>query len=90
MTQRPASHRSQSGCHNCAHVFRLDEYDSSPRYFCALNALPRPKSGSVAMDEMFDSFQSEEAYVREMDTWAAWSEPRAVQSWDTCDEWKAR
>ena len=86
---RPISHRSQSGCHNCAHAFVLSEYDEGLSYFCALDAPPRPKSGSVAMDEMFDTLQSDEDYMREMDTWKAWADPRAVSAWDTCDQWAA-
>ena len=51
--RRPQSYIVQDGCYNCAHAFKLSEYEVDDKYFCAFSVLRRPYCGSMYMDECF-------------------------------------
>ena len=77
----------QNGCHNCKHVFVKQEHDEEAYLFCNFNAPPRPKCGSVLMDECLSDFPvpvRRELYA----AWDAWARPRAVRSAGTCNNWE--
>jgi len=46
----------QNGCHDCAKVFKMPEFDSEAEFFCHRDKSPRPTSGSIALDEGHTSF----------------------------------
>jgi len=89
--------RALNGCHNCRHVFRYEEYDEGDTYYCALGALPRPRCGSVLMDESIyvQRLPDEErvsftARVRAAHAaWNEWSRDREVAAWGICDDWES-
>lgn len=80
------TYRVQSGCHNCAHVFRMVEYDEGDSYYCTLGAPPRPKCGSIAMGECVMPIGGK-AYMAENRAWDDWSDNREVDPSGTCDNW---
>jgi hypothetical protein len=81
---RPDSYREQDGCPHCAHVFRYDEYDEEPIYFCHVDGSKRPRCGSGAMDESQPWNKMLSA------AWCMWSTPRAVRSLGVCDLFERR
>lgn len=86
---RPNSYIIQSGCYNCANVFRMSEYDSPDTYFCHIDKSERPKCGSVSMRENWDHLSSE-FYGDQWDLWDAWAVDREVASWGICDNWELK
>jgi len=71
----------QCGCYMCRHAFVMHNYDCSPKYFCTLDAPPRPKCCSVAMNEKCKG--------DEYDTWYGWTKRRAVKPWGICRKFGA-
>lgn len=51
--KRPASYVVQPACANCKQVFVESDYDSGLTHYCTFGAPPRPRCGSVALNEAF-------------------------------------
>jgi hypothetical protein len=88
---RPESYSEQNGCHNCSRSFYMYEYDDGPQYYCAFKAGPRPKCGSVCMNEGFNSLTrrtSDKQYSKNMRRWDKWSDGRKVEAWGICGQYK--
>ena len=85
--RRPIGFRENSGCNNCAHVFRREEYECGDRLFCLDNAPPRPPCGSACMGEIF-GLGPNDKYVEKMHQWEMWSINRGVTPNSICDKWE--
>ena len=94
MSGKPKSYQENECCHNCKHVFQLQDYDSGSEYFCTFKSPTRPKCGSVFMQEIFGGMPSfyktigahNKAWITDDKAWDKWSKKRQVQAWGTCKE----
>ena len=80
----PTTYRAQNGCHNCKHVWERVDYDTTTNngdFYCTVDGLARPHSGSVALDTD-KGFDAEE--------WFTWSDAHFVQPVGICDKWQER
>lgn len=73
----------QPGCHMCKHVFIKREYDDPPQYYCTYEKPPRPKCGSVLMEEEFDYDTDEYEQWEEWDTI-----DKHVEPWGICKKFE--
>lgn len=63
-------YRCQHGCHDCRHVVCVYDYDEPERLYCGLDAPPRPRCGSVGMNELWYDFDRDyEATIRHREDW---------------------
>jgi hypothetical protein len=84
------NYKEQNGCHNCKRCFIFEEYDEDYKYFCTLNAPPRPKCGSTFMSSMRSEekwSKDKETRYKERATWEEWQEGKEVKAWGICDEY---
>lgn len=88
MSKLHASYKIRDACNNCRHCARVGEYDQGDDLYCAADGAPRPKSGSVAMDEsLLDLPPVEREKARE--AWREWSEGRVVDPDGWCELYQA-
>ena len=73
------NYRILNTCSDCKHCFIKNDYDCSDEYFCLLKNLetPRPKCGSVAMDERFTT-SPQTVFDVEYDAWFDWEQKNVV------------
>ena len=76
----------QNGCHNCAHVIHVGDYDEGTSHYCSFRAPKRPCCGSCAMHESFS--YSEKGFRRDYRAWEEWSKNREVAAPGYCNMWK--
>lgn len=76
-----------SVCPNCKHVWIMKEYECPNQYFCTLNAEPRPKCGSIFMEEDFPIGNDEE-WDRQFKIWDQWSIDNEVSVNGLCKFWE--
>lgn len=75
-------------CATCTHVFIKSEWEEGPEHFCTLGAPPRPRCGSVFMDEaIIDLPEPDQSAAYR--AWDAWEEPRRVRDFGLCDDYRA-
>lgn len=79
------SYRNQDGCWNCVFVFKYVEHDQYPEYYCTNHSEPRPKCGSLLLEEEFD-YQTEENYMQLTNNWEEWSKKHRVHSCGICNK----
>jgi hypothetical protein len=81
------SYAEHDGCHNCHYVFKFEEFDCSPDFYCTCGDQEnRPLSGSVYLGENFT--HSEMGWDHAYDMWQKWSKDnRLVRPWGTCLNW---
>jgi hypothetical protein len=90
MTAPVPNYREQTGCHNCCHVLEVTDFDdNSPYgiYYCTLNALPRPLSGSLAMGEGPRSRLAKQ-YGYDANAWCEWRNKHNAHPAGICDAWE--
>lgn len=73
------NYRITPTCYHCAHCFELYEWEEYNEYYCTLNALPRPKCDSHAMDE---------GHLCRLTEWLPWAEVNRVSVSGLCDAWQ--
>lgn len=84
MSKLPPTYEQQSGCRDCRHVFFRTDFGGEQNWYCTLDAPPRPRCGSVAMDEWsLDPPMDWQA-------WQDWKEGREVHPWGTCEQWEGK
>lgn len=88
-TKIDKSYKTQSACANCRYVFEYDEYDEHIRYYCALAKPTRPKSGSLALDEVVRPIGGVR-WRRALHAWDAWKEGRQVEPHGICDKYAVK
>lgn len=87
---KPKSYRAFKGnhCGCCKHVFRRDEYDECPTFYCTKGDLEeRPRCGSVLMKENYP-FNPDGTWMKPYELWETWAEIRQVEDYGCCDEFE--
>ena len=79
-------YHDQDGCHSCAHVFILYDYEEGREYYCTFNAPIRPRCGSGLMEDERWSYDTR-GFTKGMDSWGRWSKNREVQAYGICSTW---
>jgi len=69
-------------CGNCKRCFIMQEYDEFNAYFCRVGAEPRPKCGSVMMDEVSEDIDN--GY----EAWERWAAANLVAEEGICDNFE--
>ena len=92
-TRAPEGYALQDGCHNCAFVFVMSDYDSGEYFYCTCDAPKRPLCGSVGMKEHIFHRPEESDLSRierdrrgtdRMLAWDTWSGGREVDPAGKC------
>lgn len=78
------SYRLVPCCMRCKNVFRRDEYDELPTFFCTHNAPPRPRCDSHFEGEGFNTSIPEILEKQKRD-WKEWRSGREVEPFGLCD-----
>lgn len=86
---KPKDYALTQTCATCGFAFIKKEYEDGDQYFCTLNdKKPRPKCGSVFMNERFNFTGGKWGGCPELTKWDNWAKSREVSAWGQCPAYK--
>lgn len=93
-----ASHRyrEQDGCHNCARVYVLGQFDGPDEYYCKCGVGRRPRSGAYTQDGKESHIpkchnkKTNDIILARSDRWDKWRAGREVTQYGICNFYKKK
>ena len=90
-------YREQDGCHNCARMYRLGQFDGEDELYCTCGAGRRPRSGAFTQDgkeshipKNIHNPKCDDIILARSDRWDKWKIGRDVKPYSICNFYKRK